>query len=83
MTSSHGFFEMKTNSLEPLLTFLKTYSKITHFKVEENLVKAFPSEPIASEDFAKAIYDNKLILTHFVKRKESLEAQFLQLTNDK
>lgn len=81
--SSHGFFEMKTKQLEPLLAFLKTHPQISHFKIEDELIMAFLSEAIRSEDFVKALYDNKLLLTHFVKRKESLEAQFLQLTDYK
>jgi hypothetical protein len=27
------------------------------------------------------LFDEKIILTHFVQRKESLEAQFLKLTD--
>ena len=42
---------------------------------------AFLSKTIDSEAFIKALFDEKIILTHFVQRKESLEAQFLKLTD--
>jgi ABC-2 type transport system ATP-binding protein len=35
-----------------------------------------------SEDFNKYVFDNGIILTYLVQRKESLEEQFLQLTDN-
>jgi ABC-2 type transport system ATP-binding protein len=29
------------------------------------------------------LFENEIILTHFIKRKQSLEEQFLQLTDNK
>ena len=83
MISSHGFFEMKSNQMKGLLKFLDTQPNITHYKEENGLVTAFLSEPLESEIFVKSLFDNKIILTHFIKRKQSLEEQFLQLTDNK
>jgi ABC-2 type transport system ATP-binding protein len=83
MISSHGFFEMKSNQIKGLLKFLDTQPNIAHYKEENGLVTAFLSEPLESEIFVKSLFDNKIILTHFIKRKQSLEEQFLQLTDKK
>jgi ABC-2 type transport system ATP-binding protein len=83
MISSHGFFEMKSNQIKKLLKFLVTQPNIAHYKEENGLVTAFLSEPLESEIFVKSLFDNKIILTHFIKRKQSLEEQFLQLTDNK
>ena len=83
MISSHGFFEMKSNQMKGLLKFLDTQPNIAHHKEENGLVTAFLSEPLESEIFVKSLIDNKIILTHFIKRKQSLEEQFLQLTDIK
>ena len=83
MISSHGFFEMKSNQMEGLLKFLDTQPNIAHHKEENGLVTAFLSEPLESEIFVKSLFENKIILTHFIKRKQSLEEQFLQLTDNK
>ena len=83
MISSHGFFEMKSNQIKKLLKFLDTQPNIAHYKEENGLVTAFLSEPLESEIFVKSLFDNKIILTHFIKRKQSLEEQFLQLTDNK
>jgi ABC-2 type transport system ATP-binding protein len=34
-----------------------------------------------SDDFNKQVFEKGIILTHLVQRKESLEEQFLQLTD--
>ena len=82
MISSFGFFEMKSNQQEALLEFVTNHPKIAKHKQDGALITAFLSEPIEVETFMKNLFDKKIILTHFVKRKESLEEQFLQLTDE-
>ena len=68
MISSHGFFEMKSNQMESLLKFLDTQPNIAHYKEENGLVTAFLSEALESEIFVKSLFENEIILTHFIKR---------------
>lgn len=82
MISSYGFFEMKSNQQEALLEFVTNHPKIAKHKQDGALITAFLSDPIEVETFMKNLFDKKIILTHFVKRKESLEEQFLQLTDE-
>lgn len=81
MISSHGFFEIKTNQQDKLINFIQHHAKISTHKVREDLVTVFLGEALESEIFIKELFDNNIIPTHFVKRKESLEEQFLQLTD--
>lgn len=81
MISSHGFFEIKTNQQDELINFIKRHAKISTHKVREDLVTVFLGEALESEIFIKELFENNIIPTHFVKRKESLEEQFLQLTD--
>ncbi|WP_406684489.1 ATP-binding cassette domain-containing protein [Seonamhaeicola sp. MEBiC1930] len=81
MISSHGFFELKCNNQDRLLKLLENHKVIGKIKVEDDLVTAFLTEPLKSEDFNKELFKNEIILTHLVQRKESLEEQFLQLTD--
>ncbi|GAL72107.1 hypothetical protein JCM19302_2234 [Jejuia pallidilutea] len=37
---------------------------------------------MSSEDFNKQLFEKGIVLTHLVQRKESLEEQFLQLTDN-
>lgn len=81
MISSHGFFEIKTNQQDELINFIKRHAKISTHKVREDLITVFLGEALESEIFIKELFENNIIPTHFVKRKESLEEQFLQLTD--
>ena len=81
MISSHGFFELKTNNQEALIKLIENNSAFGKIKVTDTLVTAFLNEPMKSDDFNKLLFENGIILTHLVQRKESLEEQFLQLTD--
>ncbi|GAA3599013.1 ATP-binding cassette domain-containing protein [Flavivirga amylovorans] len=82
MISSHGFFELKTNKQDELVTLLENNDSFKNIKVEDDLVTAFLNTPMESEDFNKHLFEKGIILTHLVQRKESLEEQFLQLTDN-
>ncbi|SFZ93984.1 ABC-2 type transport system ATP-binding protein [Flaviramulus basaltis] len=83
MISSHGFFELKCNKQDELIQVLENTKTFGKIKVQDNLVTAFLNEPMKSEDFNKFLFEKGIILTHLVQRKESLEEQFLQLTDNK
>jgi len=82
MISSYGFFELKSNKETELVTLLENHKSFGKVKVQDNLVTAFLNEPMKSEDFNKYLFDQGIILTHLIQRKESLEEQFLQLTDN-
>lgn len=82
MISSHGFFELKTDKQEELLKLLENDQTIKNVKVEGDLITAFLNSPMEASDFNKQMFDKGITLSHLVKRKESLEEQFLQLTDN-
>jgi ABC-2 type transport system ATP-binding protein len=82
MINSHGFFELKTEKHQDLLNLLENHSKIDKVKVEDDLITAFLSEPMSAAEFNKLMFDKGILLSHLVQRKESLEEQFLQLTDN-
>jgi ABC-2 type transport system ATP-binding protein len=82
MISSHGFFELKCNKETELISLLESHKSFSKVKIKDHLITAFLNEPMKSEDFNKYIFEKGLVLTHLVQRKESLEEQFLQLTDN-
>jgi ABC-2 type transport system ATP-binding protein len=83
MISSHGFFELKTKKHEELIKLLEADENFGKLKVEDELITAFLNEPMDASTFNKLMFDKGITLSHLVKRKESLEEQFLQLTDNK
>ena len=82
MISSHGFFEIKCEKQDELMSFLDSVPSIGNIKEKEGLITAFLKEPMEASVFNKLLFDNHFTLSHLVKRKESLEEQFLQLTDN-
>ena len=82
LISSHGFFELKTHQKDDLLKLLESNPNFSHTKIENDLVTAFLENPMEAEEFNRLLFKNNIVLSHLVKRKESLEEQFLQLTDN-
>lgn len=81
MNASHGFFELKASDLSRLITLLDTHSSFGKIVEQNGGITAFLEEPMEAETLNSYLFENGLVLTHLIKRKESLEEQFLQLTN--
>ncbi|MFL0353822.1 ABC transporter ATP-binding protein [Xanthomarina sp. GH4-25] len=81
MISSHGFFELKCENEDALIAYLKSNPDFGTLKVENQLITVFLNEPMEAVTFNKLMFEKGIVLSHLVKRKESLEEQFLQLTD--
>lgn len=82
MISSHGFLELKCNKQDELVALLENNKIFRKIIIKNDLVTAFLNEPLKSADFNTFLFEKGIILSHLVYRKESLEEQFLQLTNN-
>lgn len=83
MTASNGFFEVSVDdNEEKLMTLLGAHTSIGNVKKEGELIIATLNESISAADFNKYLFENGIVLSHLVKRKPSLEQQFLDLTNN-
>ncbi|PKG51837.1 ABC transporter ATP-binding protein [Olleya sp. 1-3] len=82
MISSNGFFELKSENTDDLINYLEAHPNIKSTKILEDLVTAFIDQPMSAAAFNKELLEKGILLSHLVLRKESLEEQFLQLTDD-
>lgn len=83
LIATKGFFELDSTQKNELLEFLKHNEVFGTIKEEDGKIIAFLNEDIASDELNDILYSKGILLSHLVKRKESLEHQFLQLTNHK
>lgn len=81
MNANHGFFELKTSNPAKLEELLKNHPAFGKIVLKEDIITAFLNEPFGAEELNAYLFKNGLVLSQLVKRKESLEEQFLQLTN--
>ena len=81
IVSSHGFFELKSANMQALEKTLLSHPKVGKVADKEGLLTAFLDEPMDAEEINEFLFEKGITLSYLVKRKESLEEQFLQLTN--
>jgi len=82
MLASHGFFELRTHDMEQLKSLLEknaSFGKIEHFN---GTITAYLKEEMDAESLNRMLFEKGIVLSHLVKRKESLEEQFLTLTKN-
>jgi len=81
MSASHGLFELNTN--EPknkLISILNNNSNIGSVKEEGDLIVAHLTKEMEASEINNYLFKNGITVSHLVKRKPSLEEQFLDLT---
>lgn len=81
MISSHGFFELKCEDQNALIKLLENETAFGKINVKDDLVTAFLNESMKPETLNKLLFNKGITLSYLVQRKESLEEQFLQLTD--
>lgn len=83
MTASKGFFELQSEDSQGKLKELLDYHKaISSVKQENGKLIAVLKEELTAADLNAFLFKNGITLSHLVKRKPSLEQQFLTLTNN-
>ena len=83
MTASNGLFELKVETNEDkLMTILKEHPAIGKISKDHETIVATLNSEISSTEINEFLFKKGIILSHLVKRKPSLEQQFLDLTNN-
>lgn len=82
MTASFGYFEISSANNSLLKQTLESLSAFETVKENGNHIKAILREDLKPEDLNRMLFEKGIVLTHLVKRKESLENQFLELTKN-
>lgn len=82
MLASYGFFELRTEEIEKLQELLDKHASFGKITIENDTVTAYLKEEMNAEELNKILFQKGIVLSHLVKRKESLEEQFLTLTKN-
>jgi len=82
MNASHGFFELRSDNLALLKTYLESHADFGDVTIKDDLLTGFLTNPLDAKTLNTQLHQQGIVLTHLVKRKESLEEQFLELTKN-
>lgn len=80
--NNNGFIELSSQNNEELLLFLRNNPNFSKVILENDIVKVFPNTDLSTGELNKLLFDKGFLLSHLVRKKESLENQFLKLTNN-
>jgi ABC-2 type transport system ATP-binding protein len=83
MSANEGFFELQADDNENLMSALKTHPAVKNSVKEEGKVLVYLKDKLEAKELNQFLFENNIILSHLVKRKNSLEEQFLALTKNK
>jgi len=83
MTSSKGYFELKADQHDELFKILQESSLFSNVKTDGDLITAYINEDISATDLNKKMVEKGIYLSLLVKKKQSLESQFLELVKNK
>ncbi|WDF46165.1 ATP-binding cassette domain-containing protein [Chryseobacterium sp. KACC 21268] len=79
MSNTKGFFELKSDDISALISALNSLNIFSSVKEKDQLVIAQISEDISASELNKKLFEKGVFLSHLMKKKESLETQFLEL----
>ncbi len=80
ITANEGFFELESENLDQLQSALQHFSQIEKIEKEENKLVVYLKANLDPAALNAYLFQQNITLTHLVKRKHSLEEQFLELT---
>ena len=82
MTASFGYFEISSQQLDLMINALESMPYFERISANGTQLKAILNQDLSAESLNKLLFEKGIILNHLVKRKESLEQQFLQITQN-
>ncbi|MES1181391.1 MAG: ABC transporter ATP-binding protein, partial [Flavobacterium sp.] len=82
MSANEGFFEVSSDDNLALKSALHNHQAIAEVKDEDGKVLVYLKADLSAQELNQFLFSKNIILSHLVKRKNSLEAQFLELTKN-
>ena len=83
MSSNEGYFELQSENNDTLIGVIQAHPAIEKVVADEGKVLVYLKNPLDAAELNKYLFQNNILLNHLVKRKSSLEDQFLELTKNK
>lgn len=82
ISESEAYFELEAEDPERLIAVLQTHPAVEKTTMVDTKVFAYLKSPLEPNELNQFLFSNHICLGHLVKRKNSLEKQFLELTKN-
>ncbi|WP_158728810.1 MULTISPECIES: ABC transporter ATP-binding protein [unclassified Flavobacterium] len=81
MSSNEGFFELQADDMQELVEMVATHPAVKNVVKTNDKVIVYLQKELNAKDLNQFLFSKNIILNHLVKRRNSLEEQFLELTS--
>lgn len=81
MVNHNAYFELQSSNNQQLIEVLKNHPELENYEKNEEKIIAHFKTQVDSAELNRFFFEKGISLNHLVKRKQSLEEQFLTLTN--
>jgi ABC-2 type transport system ATP-binding protein len=81
MSSNEGFFELQADNMQQLADLVATHPAVKNVVKANDKVIVYLQKELEAKELNQFLFSKNIILNHLVKRRNSLEEQFLELTN--
>lgn len=82
MIENNSFFELQSVDNKQLKLALQNHASVEKIVEEEGKILVYLKQEISAKELNAYLFEQKIVLEHLVKRKNSLEEQFLELTKN-
>ena len=82
MTANEGFFELQAGDNLALQNALQNHPAVERTSEEDGKIMVYLKTPLEAAALNRYLAEKNIYVNHLVKRKNSLEEQFLELTNN-
>ena len=80
MTSNEGFFELQASDNNALKAALAQHEAVEKAVEEDGKIMVYLKSPLDPSELNRFLAQKQIFISHLIKRKNSLEEQFLELT---
>lgn len=81
MLANEGFFELQADNLDALIQVVSQHQAVDKVEVQDGKALVYLKAPLEAGELNQYLFNKNIVLTQLLKRKTSLEEQFLKLTN--
>ncbi len=82
MSANEGFFELQSENQDTLHSTLELHPAVEKVVSENGKLLVYLKKPLEASELNRFLFEKNIVLNHLVKRKHSLEDQFLALTKN-
>ena len=81
MLANEGFFELQADNFDELIQAVSQHQSVDKIEVQDGKALVYLKATLEARELNEYLFNKNIVLTHLLKRKTSLEEQFLKLTN--